>query len=133
MSSVSVNCLDVHVEKHPDRVALIWERDEPGSEVKVTYRYKHLIHPLSPPCMPMILIFIISACRVVLSPSNITHHRECEGASLNTRNKDIYSNELNLVTSEMIICPITGSDCVNNNTVSQLLPRVYDAFDVPVK
>ncbi|CAB1416027.1 unnamed protein product [Pleuronectes platessa] len=24
----SVNCLDVHVEKHPDRVALIWERDE---------------------------------------------------------------------------------------------------------
>ncbi|XP_045921225.1 acetyl-coenzyme A synthetase 2-like, mitochondrial [Micropterus dolomieu] len=36
--NVSVNCLDVHVEKHPDRVALIWERDEPGTEVKVTYR-----------------------------------------------------------------------------------------------
>ncbi|KAM3862881.1 acetyl-coenzyme A synthetase 2-like, mitochondrial [Diretmus argenteus] len=36
--NVSVNCLDVHVETHPDRVALIWERDEPGSEVKVTYR-----------------------------------------------------------------------------------------------
>ncbi|XP_040905400.1 acetyl-coenzyme A synthetase 2-like, mitochondrial isoform X3 [Toxotes jaculatrix] len=34
----TVNCLDVHVEKHPDRVALIWERDEPGTEVKVTYR-----------------------------------------------------------------------------------------------
>ncbi|CAI5655101.1 unnamed protein product [Oreochromis niloticus] len=33
-----MNCLDVHVEKHPDRVALIWERDEPGTEVKVTYR-----------------------------------------------------------------------------------------------
>lgn len=38
---LSVNCLDVHVEKHPDRVALIWERDEPGTEVKVTYRYEH--------------------------------------------------------------------------------------------
>uniref|UniRef100_A0A7N8X7D1 Propionate--CoA ligase n=1 Tax=Mastacembelus armatus TaxID=205130 RepID=A0A7N8X7D1_9TELE len=36
--NVSVNCLDVHVETHPDRVALIWERDEPGTEVKVTYR-----------------------------------------------------------------------------------------------
>uniref|UniRef100_A0A8C7CT64 Propionate--CoA ligase n=1 Tax=Oncorhynchus kisutch TaxID=8019 RepID=A0A8C7CT64_ONCKI len=36
--NVSVNCLDVHVAKHPDRVALIWERDEPGTEVKVTYR-----------------------------------------------------------------------------------------------
>ncbi|TKS65126.1 Acetyl-coenzyme A synthetase 2-like, mitochondrial [Collichthys lucidus] len=36
--NVSENCLDVHVEKHPDRVALIWERDEPGTEVKVSYR-----------------------------------------------------------------------------------------------
>ncbi|KAK2824728.1 hypothetical protein Q5P01_021903 [Channa striata] len=36
--NVSANCLDVHVEKYPDRVALIWERDEPGTEVKVTYR-----------------------------------------------------------------------------------------------
>uniref|UniRef100_H3D771 Acetyl-coenzyme A synthetase n=1 Tax=Tetraodon nigroviridis TaxID=99883 RepID=H3D771_TETNG len=36
--NVSVNCLDVHAEKHPDRVALIWEKDEPGTEEKVTYR-----------------------------------------------------------------------------------------------
>ncbi|KAM4599467.1 acetyl-coenzyme A synthetase 2-like, mitochondrial [Fundulus diaphanus] len=36
--NVSVNCLDVHVDAHPDRVALIWERDEPGTEVKVSYR-----------------------------------------------------------------------------------------------
>ncbi|TDH01674.1 hypothetical protein EPR50_G00182660 [Perca flavescens] len=36
--NVSVNCLDIHVEKHPERVALIWERDEPGTEVNVTYR-----------------------------------------------------------------------------------------------
>uniref|UniRef100_A0A8C9NP23 acetate--CoA ligase n=1 Tax=Serinus canaria TaxID=9135 RepID=A0A8C9NP23_SERCA len=34
----SVNCLDQHVEKSPDRVALIWERDEPGTAVHVTYR-----------------------------------------------------------------------------------------------
>uniref|UniRef100_A0A8C5J4I5 Acetyl-coenzyme A synthetase N-terminal domain-containing protein n=1 Tax=Junco hyemalis TaxID=40217 RepID=A0A8C5J4I5_JUNHY len=31
--NVSVNCLDQHVEKSPNRVALIWERDEPGTAV----------------------------------------------------------------------------------------------------
>uniref|UniRef100_A0A8B9F1A5 Acetyl-coenzyme A synthetase n=1 Tax=Amazona collaria TaxID=241587 RepID=A0A8B9F1A5_9PSIT len=36
--NVSVNCLDQHVEKSPNRVALIWERDEPGAAVHVTYR-----------------------------------------------------------------------------------------------
>ncbi|XP_041108085.1 acetyl-coenzyme A synthetase 2-like, mitochondrial [Polyodon spathula] len=36
--NVSVNCLDQHVHKTPDRVALIWEKDEPGTEVKITYR-----------------------------------------------------------------------------------------------
>ncbi|XP_068198128.1 acetyl-coenzyme A synthetase 2-like, mitochondrial [Antennarius striatus] len=36
--NVSVNCLDRHVHACPERVALIWEKDEPGSEVKVTYR-----------------------------------------------------------------------------------------------
>ncbi|XP_048863902.1 acetyl-coenzyme A synthetase 2-like, mitochondrial isoform X2 [Brienomyrus brachyistius] len=36
--NVSENCLDVHVAQHPDRIALLWERDEPGTEVKVTYR-----------------------------------------------------------------------------------------------
>ncbi|XP_056150309.1 acetyl-coenzyme A synthetase 2-like, mitochondrial isoform X2 [Lampris incognitus] len=36
--NVSVNCLDRHACAFPNRVALIWERDEPGSEVKVTYR-----------------------------------------------------------------------------------------------
>uniref|UniRef100_A0A8B9PVW7 Acetyl-coenzyme A synthetase n=1 Tax=Apteryx owenii TaxID=8824 RepID=A0A8B9PVW7_APTOW len=35
---LTVNCLDQHVQKSPDRVALIWERDEPGSAVHVTYR-----------------------------------------------------------------------------------------------
>ncbi|PKK20574.1 acyl-CoA synthetase short-chain family member 1 [Columba livia] len=35
---LSVNCLDRHVEKSPNRVALIWERDEPGTAVHVTYR-----------------------------------------------------------------------------------------------
>ncbi|XP_064565684.1 acetyl-coenzyme A synthetase 2-like, mitochondrial isoform X3 [Zonotrichia leucophrys gambelii] len=34
----AVNCLDQHVEKSPNRVALIWERDEPGTAVHVTYR-----------------------------------------------------------------------------------------------
>ncbi|KAM4043221.1 acetyl-coenzyme A synthetase 2-like, mitochondrial [Anomaloglossus baeobatrachus] len=36
--NVSVNCLDKHVHQCPERVALIWERDEPGTHVKITYR-----------------------------------------------------------------------------------------------
>uniref|UniRef100_A0A1A8V3L7 Acetyl-coenzyme A synthetase n=1 Tax=Nothobranchius furzeri TaxID=105023 RepID=A0A1A8V3L7_NOTFU len=36
--NVSVNCLDRHVHTCPDRVALIWEKDEKGSEVRYTYR-----------------------------------------------------------------------------------------------
>ncbi|NXL83573.1 ACS2L synthetase, partial [Alectura lathami] len=35
---LTVNCVDQHVEKSPNRVALIWERDEPGTAVHITYR-----------------------------------------------------------------------------------------------
>jgi acetyl-CoA synthetase len=35
--NVSVNCLDVHVEAHPDRVAYYWE-GEPGDRRTITYR-----------------------------------------------------------------------------------------------
>lgn len=31
------NCLDRHAEKNPDKPALIWEKDEPGTEEIVTY------------------------------------------------------------------------------------------------
>ena len=37
--SVPENCLDRHVKKNPDHVALIWEKDEPGQQEIVTYRY----------------------------------------------------------------------------------------------
>ena len=33
------NCLDRHAEENPRRVALIWEKDEPNQQEKVTYRY----------------------------------------------------------------------------------------------
>ena len=33
------NCLDRHAEEDPHRVALIWEKDEPNQQKKVTYRY----------------------------------------------------------------------------------------------
>uniref|UniRef100_A0A452HPP8 Propionate--CoA ligase n=1 Tax=Gopherus agassizii TaxID=38772 RepID=A0A452HPP8_9SAUR len=36
--NVAVNCLDRHVHTAPNKVALIWEKDEPGKEVRVTYR-----------------------------------------------------------------------------------------------
>lgn len=35
--NVSVNCLDRHVEKHPDKTAIIWEGDEPGENRSMTY------------------------------------------------------------------------------------------------
>jgi acetyl-CoA synthetase len=35
--NISVNCLDRHLEEHPDRVAYFWE-GEPGDERTITYR-----------------------------------------------------------------------------------------------
>ncbi|GAB1609719.1 acetyl-coenzyme A synthetase 2-like, mitochondrial isoform X1 [Argonauta hians] len=39
--NVSVNCVDRHVSTHPNKVALIWERDEPGQQEMITYRELH--------------------------------------------------------------------------------------------
>ncbi|XP_042235478.1 acetyl-coenzyme A synthetase 2-like, mitochondrial isoform X2 [Homarus americanus] len=36
--NASVNCVDRHARRHPDRVALLWEKDEPGQEERITYR-----------------------------------------------------------------------------------------------
>ena len=33
------NCIDRHAEVSPDRVALVWEKDEPNQHECVTYRY----------------------------------------------------------------------------------------------
>ncbi|OQV19591.1 Acetyl-coenzyme A synthetase 2-like, mitochondrial [Hypsibius exemplaris] len=35
--NVSYNCLDRHVARTPDKTALIWEKDEPGKEERITY------------------------------------------------------------------------------------------------
>ena len=35
--NVSVNCVDRWADKEPERVALVWEKDEPGQEERVTY------------------------------------------------------------------------------------------------
>ncbi|KAI3384609.1 hypothetical protein SNEBB_000089 [Seison nebaliae] len=35
--NVSFNCLDRHCIDDPNRVALIWEKDEPGQQVSITY------------------------------------------------------------------------------------------------
>ena len=35
--NASVNCVDRHAQADPNRVALLWEQDEPGQEVPVTY------------------------------------------------------------------------------------------------
>ena len=39
--NVSANCLDRHLETRGDKVALIWEGDEPGNTHKMTYRQLH--------------------------------------------------------------------------------------------
>ncbi|MDX1292335.1 MAG: acetate--CoA ligase [Hyphomonas sp.] len=39
--NVSANCLDRHLETRGDKVALIWEGDEPGNTHKLTYRQLH--------------------------------------------------------------------------------------------
>lgn len=40
--NVSVNCIDRHAEKSPERIALIWEPDDPTKEpAKVSYRRLH--------------------------------------------------------------------------------------------
>ena len=39
--NVSANCIDRHLESRGDKVALIWEGDEPGQSHKLTYRELH--------------------------------------------------------------------------------------------
>ncbi len=39
--NVSANCLDRHLEKRGDQVAIIWEGDEPDQDDKLTYRQLH--------------------------------------------------------------------------------------------
>ena len=36
---VSVNCLDRHVATNPSTVAIIWEKNEPGEQEEITYKY----------------------------------------------------------------------------------------------
>ena len=39
--NVSVNCLDRHLATHGDRVAILWEGDEPGEQRRLSYRELH--------------------------------------------------------------------------------------------
>jgi acetyl-CoA synthetase len=39
--NVSVNCVDRHLEKRADQVAIIWEGDDPTQDKKITYRQLH--------------------------------------------------------------------------------------------
>ena len=36
--NVAYNCIDRHAKENPDRVAIIWEGDEPGDTKKITYK-----------------------------------------------------------------------------------------------
>ena len=39
--NVSYNCIDRHLEKRADQVAIIWEGDDPTDDKKITYRQLH--------------------------------------------------------------------------------------------
>jgi acetyl-CoA synthetase len=39
--NVSVNCIDRHLERRGDQVAIIWEGDNPDIDAKITYRQLH--------------------------------------------------------------------------------------------
>ncbi|HSM41436.1 MAG TPA: acetate--CoA ligase [Afifellaceae bacterium] len=39
--NVSANCIDRHLEKRGDQVAIIWEGDDPSDDKKITYRQLH--------------------------------------------------------------------------------------------
>ncbi|MGO9547006.1 MAG: acetate--CoA ligase [Rhodomicrobium sp.] len=39
--NVSANCIDRHLEKRGDQVAIIWEGDSPDLDLKITYRQLH--------------------------------------------------------------------------------------------
>ena len=38
MYTLVENCVDRHAEEYPERVAIIWERDEAGDAQYITYR-----------------------------------------------------------------------------------------------
>ena len=40
---LTVNCLDRHVARDPSAVAIIWEKNEPGEQEEVSYKYVRLI------------------------------------------------------------------------------------------
>ncbi len=39
--NVSYNCIDRHLEKRADQVAIIWEGDDPSNDKKITYKQLH--------------------------------------------------------------------------------------------
>ncbi|CAD5111357.1 DgyrCDS673 [Dimorphilus gyrociliatus] len=39
--NAAVNCVERHAQENPDRIALIWEKDEPGTQVNITYKELH--------------------------------------------------------------------------------------------
>ena len=40
-TNITYNCLDRHLEKRGDQIAIIWEGNEPGEDAKLTYRQLH--------------------------------------------------------------------------------------------
>jgi acetyl-CoA synthetase len=40
-TNVSLNCIDRHLAKRADQVAIIWEGDDPGESKRITYRQLH--------------------------------------------------------------------------------------------
>ena len=57
--NASVNCVDRHAATNPDKVAIIWEKDEPGQHVKVSFN-AHLPRSLIRLLTPFISCFQVT-------------------------------------------------------------------------
>ena len=40
-TNITINCIDRHLEKRGDQTAILWEGNEPGDNIRLTYRQLH--------------------------------------------------------------------------------------------
>ncbi len=67
LCNLTGSVLDRHVMESPERVALIWEPNEPGKAVHVTYRYTSVVNLHSHEKLHVCIICTISKDKLIKS------------------------------------------------------------------
>ena len=85
--NVSVNCIDRHLESRGDQTALLWEQDEPGKAVHISYRELHqnvcrlanVYKDLGVKKGDVVTIYMpmVPEVRLAASYQRLTGHRRC--------------------------------------------------------